>query len=292
MKCLLPSKESWPNEEYLIRLLDDESEVVKEALLKLFKENSDNAQLFLCKVSKHNSLAGKHARAIQEKLGWTDGREIFLQFIQSQRYELESGWFLLDKTVFPTMDASVVSLTLDSLADRSRELMVPPMEVKHQCAIINRVLFHENSFRGAGKNFENPNNSFIHKVLETKTGLPITLSLIYILIARRLGLELEPIGLPGRFMVGCFSERVPFYIDVWAGGRFIELEEMSSYLGLSSDECSGSVLLPVTIGETLARACRNLAHHYALWGKKKEAEMFQDFVVEFEKTLKIEPHAP
>ena len=71
MKCLLPSKESWPNEEYLIRLLDDESEVVKEALLKLFKENSDNAQLFLCKVSKHNSLAGKHARAIQEKLGWT-----------------------------------------------------------------------------------------------------------------------------------------------------------------------------------------------------------------------------
>ena len=94
------------------------------------------------------------------------------------------------------------------------------------------------------------------------------------------------------WMVGCFSERVPFYIDVWAGGRFIELEEMSSYLGLSSDECSGSVLLPVTIGETLARACRNLTHHYALRGEKKEAEMFQDFVVEFEKTLKIEPHAP
>jgi regulator of sirC expression with transglutaminase-like and TPR domain len=273
-------------------LLDDESEVVKESLLKLFKKNPDNAQLFLCKVSKHNSLAAKHAKSIQEQLGWTDGREIFLQFIQSQRYELESGWFLLDKTVFPTMDASVVSLTLDSLADRARELMVPPMEIKNQCAIINRVLFHENSFRGAGKNFENPNNSFLHKVLETKTGLPITLSLIYILVARRLGLELEPIGLPGRFMVGCFSERVPFYIDVWAGGRFIELDEMSSYLGLSIDECSGSVLLPVTIGETLARACRNLAHHYALGGRKKEAEMFKDFVVEFEKTLKIEPHAP
>ncbi|HAD20679.1 MAG TPA: hypothetical protein DCF87_01040, partial [Opitutae bacterium] len=206
MKHLFPSKESWPNEDHLIRLLDDESEVVKEALLKLFKEDSDNAQPFLYKVSKHNSLAAKHANAIQEQLGWTDGREIFLQFIQSQRYELESGWFLLDKTVFPTMDASVVSLTLDSLADRARELMVPPLEVKHQCAIINRVLFHENSFRGAGKNFENPNNSFIHKVLESRTGAPITLSLIYILVARRLGLELEPIGLPGRFMVGCFSE--------------------------------------------------------------------------------------
>ena len=81
------------------------------------------------------------------------------------------------------------------------------MGIREYCTIINRVLFHEQGFRGAGKKFENPDNSIVHKVLKSKQGLPITLSLIYILVARRVGLDLEPIGLPGRFMVGCFSER-------------------------------------------------------------------------------------
>ena len=49
MKCLHPSKESWPNEEYLIRLLDDESEVVKESLLKLFKKNQTTLNFFCAK---------------------------------------------------------------------------------------------------------------------------------------------------------------------------------------------------------------------------------------------------
>ena len=82
-----------------------------------------------------------------------------------------------------------------------------PLEI---CSVMNRVLFHEYGFRGAGKDFENPQNSFLHRVLERRKGLPITLSVIYILIARRLGFDLEPIGLPGRFMVGCFSDERPF----------------------------------------------------------------------------------
>ena len=46
-------------------------------------------------------------------MGWTNGRETFLHFIRSQRYELESGWLLLDKTVFPSFDSAVTSLALD-----------------------------------------------------------------------------------------------------------------------------------------------------------------------------------
>ena len=285
------NSQHWPSESSLIGLLDDDSDVIRNALKSLFKQHVDKAQVFLNKVSKGNSLTAKHAKVLQESMGWTNGRETFLHFIRSQRYELESGWLLLDKTVFPSFDSAVTSLALDALADRARQLIVSPMDVRQQCYVINRVLFHENSFRGAGKDFENPDNSFIHKVVESKKGLPITLSLIYILVARRIGLELDPIGLPGRFMVGCFLEKVPFYIDVWAGGRFIELDDMNSYLGLSVDECSGSLLLPVTIAETLARGCRNLAHHYSIKGKHEEALMFRDFVTEFEKTLKSEPNA-
>ena len=238
-----------------------------------------------------NGIISKHAKEIQTRLGWTDGKEEFLKFIRSKRYELETGWYLLDRTVYPNFDSTKSSLQLDELADRVRDLLTMPMDPRQTCLVINRVLFHEFGFRGAGKNFENPDNSYLHIVLNKKHGLPITLSLIYILVARRVGFELEPIGLPGRFMVGCFYGDIPFYLDVWAGGKMIELEDMRDYLGISIEESSGSILLPVTVSEMLTRGCRNLAHHYSLKGREKEASMFSLFVSEFEKIRGLETNA-
>jgi len=71
----------------------------------------------------------------------------------------------------------------------------------------------------------------------------------------------------------------------------IELELMGNYLGITLEESSGGILLPVTVSEMLARGCRNLAHHYLTKGSKKEAQMFDSFVTEFEKIRGIETNA-
>jgi regulator of sirC expression with transglutaminase-like and TPR domain len=159
------------------------------------------------------------------------------------------------------------------------------------CSVLNRVLFHEFGFRGARKDFNDPQNSFLHRVLERKRGLPITLSVVYILVARRIGFELDPIGLPGRFMVGCFSETKPFYIDVWSGGKFLEIEQMADFLDDSSIEDSGSLLLPVTVAETLTRGCRNLVQQYGKLGDGDNARLFTKFVIEFENIQQREANA-
>ena len=283
---------TWPSEEAILSLLDDESVIVCNAIVKLFEGFPKEGRIFLKKISHDsNGIVAKHAKELQIKLGWTDGKEDFLKFIRSKRYELETGWYLLDRTIDPAADSVRSSLQLDQLADRVRELIAKPIDPRQICMVINRVLFHECGYRGAGQNFEDPENSFLHLVLEKKRGLPITLSLIYLLVARRVGFELEPIGLPGRFMVGCFSGEIPFYIDVWAGGKMIDLEDMGSYLGISMEESSGSILLPVTVSEMLTRGCRNLLHHYKLKGKKEESEMFSSFVAEFEKIRSLETNA-
>ena len=277
-------KTIWPGDEVIRTLLDDDSAVVRNSLLQLFLNFPEKGREFLAKTSSESKgIVSKYAKEIQGKLGWMDGKEDFLYFIRSRRYELETGWYLLDRTIYPNSDSAKTSLQLDELSDRVRDLLTTPMDPRKSCLVINRVLFHEFGFRGAGKNFEDPENSFLHLVLDNKRGLPITLSLIYILVARRVGFELEPIGLPDRFMVGCFAGEIPFYIDVWAGGKMIELEDMGGYLGISMEESSGSILLPVTVSEMLTRGCRNLAHHFSLKGKSKEAQMFGSFVSEFEK---------
>ena len=265
-------------------LLDDESKVVQEGLEKFLLNNSKEGLLFLLSLGKgEDRYLAKRAQNIIEKLGWVDGAGDFIRFIRSLRYELETGWFLLDRSIYPDLETSTYSFFLDKLADRCRELMLQPSSPRMTCEVINRVLFHEYGFRGARENFENPQNSFLHQVLDRREGLPITLCAVYILIARRIGFELDPIGTPGRFMVGCFVDKHPFYIDCWAGGRFLELEQMEDQLGVLPDEESGANLLPVTVADTLTRACRNLCRHYAQFEDEANSRLFLSFVQEFER---------
>jgi regulator of sirC expression with transglutaminase-like and TPR domain len=113
------------------------------------------------------------------------------------------------------------------------------------------------------------------------------MSVLYLLIARRLSFDLEPIGLPGRFMLGCFSEEKPFYVDPWSGGKIHEVEDMEVYLEDYSIEDSTSALLPVTVADTLVRGCRNLVRHYLLAEDEPKSRLFNSFVLEFERVRRI-----
>ena len=281
-----------PSFQSIKTLIDDETPVVRDAVVQQLKNFPDEGKVFLQEIlDGRDPLLAKHAQEINKSLGWADVIGEFLEFIRSQRYELETGWFLLDRTVYPDFQASSATLFMDKLADRVRELVAPPLNPRQTCSVLNRVLFHEYGFRGSGKNFENPDNSFLHRVLDRRQGLPITLSVLYLLVARRIGLELDPIGLPGRFMVGCFAEERPFYIDAWSGGKILELEQMENFLEHSSIEDSGSALLPVTVAETLCRGCRNLVYHFQLSKNPEKSSLFDDFVKEFERVQRLASNA-
>jgi hypothetical protein len=286
------SNSSNPSFQSIKTLIDDETPVVRDAVVQQLKNFPDEGKAFLQEIlDGRDPLLAKHAQEINKSLGWADVIGDFLEFIRSQRYELETGWFLLDRTVYPDFQATSATLFMDKLADRVRELVAPPLSPRQTCSVLNRVLFHEYGFRGSGKNFENPENSFLHRVLDRRQGLPITLSVLYLLIARRIGLELDPIGLPGRFMVGCFAEERPFYIDAWSGGKILELEQMENFLEHSSIEDSGSALLPVTVAETLCRGCRNLVYHFQLSKNPEKSSLFDDFVKEFERVQRLASNA-
>ena len=141
-----------PSEKALCSLLDDESAVVRKSIFALFESFPERGRSFLNKlISQSDDLAVKHAKEIQKELGWTDGKEDFLNFIRSKRYELETGWYLLDRVIYPNLDSSVSSLQLDKLADRVRDLLTAHSDPKQTCLTINRVLFHEYGFRGQEK---------------------------------------------------------------------------------------------------------------------------------------------
>ncbi len=278
--------------EALLRLLDDDAPVVRKAVLAELQRCPDQGEALLREAAKGMDAGlSKRALLLLEELGWSDGVEAFLEFIRSLKYELETGWLLLDRTVSPTCDTAACHLFIDEMAQRCRELAIPPLPPREQCRVMNRVFFHEYGFRAAAKGSYAPANSFLHKVIESRSGLPITLSVLYLLVAGRIGFELEPIGLPGRFMVGCFEEETPFYVDVWSGGRFREMHELEAFLKNVPVEKSSSFLLPVTVAETLTRGCRNLVMQYRRGGDEERASLFRRFVAEFESALHREANA-
>lgn len=264
-------------------LLDDSSPTVRASLLGFFGARPEAAREFLVSLAGGSDrMLAWHARRILAELRFTDPVAEFRGFIHSLSYELETGALLLARTALPDADAGVVANELDRLAARCRELIAEPATIRERCRVINRVLFHEAGFRGNTEHYEDPMNSFLPVVLERRTGLPITLAMVYLLVAQRIGVELEPVALPGHFLVGCFTEGTPFFIDAFERGAFRTQGELMLYLRARGFDPTSSDLAPTPVREVLARCCRNLAAHYTAAGQMHRARMFEGFLGEFD----------
>jgi regulator of sirC expression with transglutaminase-like and TPR domain len=118
-------------------------------------------------------------------------------------------------------------LDLDELASESGTLTQLPNDIDILKVIdaMNLVLFEQEHFQGNQENYYNPSNSFLNDVLENHRGIPITLSLLYMEVGRRIGLQIEGIGLPFHFVVRCRLPNVYIYIDPFDKGRLLSEED-------------------------------------------------------------------
>lgn len=275
------------NRESLVKLIDDPSEVVQEQLFSYFSNLGDEAVDFLHELSKNRrGPVAYHAKQFLDRLGVDNTIESFRNFIRSFHYELETGSWLLDRTINPRVDVRVASELLDEMGVRALDLFVEPCSVKEKCRVINRVMFHEFGFVGDLDEYKNPHSSMVSEVLNSRRGIPLSLSIIYILIGMRCGVDLRPIGVPGRFMVGCFSEEKPFFIDVFENGRFLTVADVLIFLETNRIDYNEGSLSPLPVGEVLIRSCKNLHNQFLAAEDSKRAAQFSEFIDEFDVAYK------
>ncbi len=272
-------------------LLDDPSPAVRRALTAHFLQLGPEAMEFLQETSRgSNRPLARQAQWYLEELKFSDPVAEFRGFIRSLNYELETGALLLSRTVAPSLDAGACCEELDRIAARCAELITEPATAREKCRVLNRVLFHEWGFHGNVEHYTDPLNSFLDQVLARRTGIPISLSILYLLIGQRLGIPLEPVGLPGHFIVGCFEENPPFFVDPFDKGVFLDPDEIFTLLRANQIAPKDSDLMPTPVREVLCRSCRNLANHYTSAGDPERARLFASFVEEFEATYERHAH--
>ena len=130
---------------------------------------------------------------------------------------------------------------------------------------INFELFDGLGFQGNNKDYYNPDNSFLNKVLERRVGIPITLSVVYLAIAERINFSMVGIGMPGHFLIRPDFEDVGIFIDAFNGGEILFKQDCQKRLSRMYQrpiELDLNWLAPVSKKEILARMLNNLKFIY------------------------------
>ena len=154
------------------------------------------------------------------------------------------------------IDARVDELQRDITRARSS---VAALETLSDCLAVRHALGGD---EGA---FQTDDSSFLNRVIETKTGLPITLSLLYIAVGSRLGLDLYAVASPAHFLVGCQTEEEPLFLDAFSGGRLLDQNQTVTWLtqltGWRDSQIERS-LIPASPRHVIVRMLNNLKQYY------------------------------
>ena len=131
---------------------------------------------------------------------------------------------------YPNLDSAAYLARLDQLAVEVVQRCDASSDVLRSIAALNYVLFNEHGFCGNANDYYDPKNSFLNEVIERKTGIPITLSVLYMEVAQRIGVALDGVGFPGHFLVKCISDGAEIVIDPFDRGEIRSPEELGLML--------------------------------------------------------------
>jgi len=135
----------------------------------------------------------------------TELRELFAALVgaevEDERIDLVRAALIIARTEYPDLYLDAYVNRVDELARRVAAHIIDVDDIPETIAAINQVLFNELGLRGNREDYYDPCNSFLNDVLDRGVGIPITLALIYMEVARRINLPLVGVGMPGHFLL-------------------------------------------------------------------------------------------
>jgi regulator of sirC expression with transglutaminase-like and TPR domain len=190
----------------------------------------------------------------------------------------------------PELDIERYVRQVEELSHRASAKVQDLDDPAQMIAALNEVLFKEEMFRGNTVDYYNPRNSFLHDVLDRRLGIPITLALVYMEAARRMGFPLFGVGMPGHFLLKHYDvDGRAILIDAFERGSIVTEEDCRQKLdAIYSGQLAlqPEFLLPVTRRQMLTRMLNNLRSIYLAQRDFRRAVQVVDLI------LVIYPRSP
>ena len=210
------------------------------------------------------------------------------------RIELARACLMIAEDAYPGLDVEGYVTEVARLALRLRTRLSRDAGAEEKVVELNQFLFEELGFSGNADHYYDPRNSYLNEVIDRRTGIPITLSVLYIELGRKIGLPLEGVSFPGHFLVRVRMRGGMLVLDPFAGGDPQSEDELRARLErVVPREATGGVpvrdlpleqfLEPATNRQILARLLRNLKGIY------RQAEMPERMLDVLNRALVVTP---
>jgi regulator of sirC expression with transglutaminase-like and TPR domain len=209
----------------------------------------------------NGSPAETHIFDVVKQLKYGSCHKEFLDFCSqasiSEDFDLEDGAFLLAMTEFPATRMDKYRSVIDDLV---AEIRIQMAREGNPSAIraVSHVLHEKFGFRGNREHYFDSDNTYINRLLDRKLGVPITLSLLYLILGKRLDVPIFGVALPGHFIVGWQGK----YFDPFNRGRPLKEEDCAKLVESHNQDFHQQYLMPATPHQVMGRMLRNLIRVY------------------------------
>ena len=185
-----------------------------------------------------------------------------------ERIDLAEASLVIAGGEYRNLDISRHRARIDEMGATLRGRLPEDLSRADRVLALNRYLFDELGFTGNDAEYYDARNSYLNEVLDRRLGIPITLSVVYLEIGRRIGLPLHGVAFPGHFLVKCVVRDGAIVLDPYARGSSLSLDDLRARLRALSDGVEPgpdevrTILAAASNKEILARILRNLKSVY------------------------------
>ena len=266
----------------LVSLLEDNDEEVNRHVEGKIMSLGKDIIPFL-EEQWENSFDPNIQRKIEDMihtLQFTQLKDRFKEWKEKDGDSLLEGMWLISLYQYPDTELNDLNKEIEQIY---YDIWVELQEDLHpydQIKIINSALFTKLKFRANTKNFHSPNNSFLKSVLESKKGNPISLSVVYMLVAEKLGMPIFGVNLPNLFIITYKKPDLQFYVNAFNRGLIFSKKDIDNYLSNLNLTPKPVYYEPCSNEDIIKRILRNLIMAYEKLGEHHKAEEVKELLIE------------
>lgn len=264
----------------LISLLDDtDINIVEQIESKLMSMGRDIVpSLEKAWESNLNPLLQNRLESIIHSLQFEDVKMSLMSWKHKEDPDLLEGMWIIASYQFPDLDILELRQKIEHIYHTiwvEIENATSPMD---KIRMINHVLYQKFKFGANTKNFHAPSNSMINQVFESKKGNPISLGVIYILLAQKLELPVYGVNLPNLFVVTYFTPEETFYVNAFNRGLIFSRSDIDTYIAQLKLPYSPMFYEPCTAIAIIQRVLRNLIVAFERLGEVDKVDEIKELL--------------
>lgn len=244
----------------LISLIDDEDDEISRHVYERIMSLGSGIIPYLEEEweSNFNPESQRKLEDIIHTLQFLLVKERLKDWLNAGAEDLLKGMWIVSTYQYPDLDFEELTSEFEQLYFDTWVDFGPGMEPLEQIRVLNTAFYSKLKFRSNSKNFHSPSNSMINIVVESRKGNPISLCVVYLLIAQKLKLPVYGVNLPNLFIVGYHEGDTNFYVNVFNKGLIFSREDIDSYIETLQIPPQPQFFEPCSNVDIVKRVFRNL----------------------------------